>query len=311
MGSVTNLLGHYNEECVFHTVSCSRCKRTVLRRDIAEHRAADCNTLAAVPHEDRVSRCLSDVRSALEQLSSDNTILQSTFNELLEEIRSVNASIRLTVTSAAASLSKEYDEKAAHILDKQKQLQRMLANIEISVRQPSDSEATGAASDRVAASLETAGRTTRPIYCGHSFHWYFDEWSELKTDALEGRSVDLDSDATYVQGYRMFLNAGLRYRKNELHFGLFLVIANGRQKVAPEWPFRKKYKLSIIHPTLPSKTISRSIDFRRNSEGGSLNARGGCSTVSYGCSNIATPAVIERQGLVTNDTLHLCVEIDP
>lgn len=308
VGPVTSLLDHYNQECVCHIVPCPRCRRPVLRRHLAEHWAAGCDNFIAEQREAQEPRWISDVTEALEKLSSDNAILQTTFNELLEGIRSENSSIRQTVSSEALRLGEWFAEKAACISEKQDQLQKMIGDMKVSTEDPLNNESNGLSAGNT-TSLGKVDSITRPIISNHSLHWCLDKWSKLKDDALLGRCVDVRSAPTYVLKYRVLLRAGLRKVKNTLNFSLYLRVTKGVWDQTLEWPFRKSYTLSIIHLEDPSRTISDTRDLRTKSEDYWIPMPGTSDTTGCVWPLVLNSVEIESRGLVTSDTIHLSLEI--
>lgn len=311
VGPVRRMLDHYYNECGFHVVFCSCCRRMVRQSGVEEHRETNCsNPLTPEQGEDQESRRVPRATKGLEPTSTDNINLQTTCNELLEGVRSATSCIRQCLSPLAVSAMKDYAEKAAGILAHREELRRMLNETKMDIVDTLKGE-INAASERAAASSARVEVLVRSLSRSRSFHWYLKNWSKLKADTLLGRSVDVDSDSTYVEGYKMFLNVQLEKEGSHVHFGLFLGIGSGNWDSILEWPFRKKYTLSIVHLNDPSKTISKTVDLVTEAEPAWANRPVSSPTIGCGRGKMCTSDMIDRQGLVVNDTLHLRVEIDP
>ncbi|XP_070396625.1 uncharacterized protein [Dermacentor albipictus] len=96
VGTVEGLLRHYENECAFHSVECSRCGVGVLHRDLHAHYVASCSTDACSADTDESSSepaglTLHELNAALEELKSlfsDQLLptIQSQMNEFTEHV---------------------------------------------------------------------------------------------------------------------------------------------------------------------------------------------------------------------------------
>ncbi|XP_070396386.1 uncharacterized protein [Dermacentor albipictus] len=107
VGTVQDLLRHYENECTFHTVECLRCGGGVLHRDLPIHYATGCtggfpseaarlpdSESTALTHRD-LSRALEDLKSLLSNPYQDELLpaVQSQMNELTEQVRGQEAKL--------------------------------------------------------------------------------------------------------------------------------------------------------------------------------------------------------------------------
>ncbi|XP_075525306.1 uncharacterized protein LOC142557390 [Dermacentor variabilis] len=107
VGTVQDLLRHYENECTFHTVECLRCGGGVLHRDLPTHYATGCSDgppskvarqssseSAALTHRD-LSRALEDLKPLLSNPYQDELLpaVQRQMNELTEQVRGQEAKL--------------------------------------------------------------------------------------------------------------------------------------------------------------------------------------------------------------------------
>ncbi|KAL3244955.1 hypothetical protein MRX96_018434 [Rhipicephalus microplus] len=111
------MLRHYENECTFHAVECSRCGEAVLHKELATHRAAGCSTSVSSSRAENMSSearalTLQDVRNALEEVKAllrqpnhDQALptIQSQMNELKEQVASRHFRLAETTGEAAAT----------------------------------------------------------------------------------------------------------------------------------------------------------------------------------------------------------------
>lgn len=112
VGTLQEVLTHYEEECAFHAVACPRCNAPVLQQDLPSHYRAGCYgeaiASAAVETRSRESVMVSAeaIETGLEELKalirdSDQhqfPALQSKINELLEQTRNIDSQIEEVAT---------------------------------------------------------------------------------------------------------------------------------------------------------------------------------------------------------------------
>ncbi|KAH7975918.1 hypothetical protein HPB52_006795 [Rhipicephalus sanguineus] len=93
------MLGHYENECTFHAVECTRCDEEILHRDLSLHYTAGCSApVSSARTENPSPECaaltLQEVNAALEELKTlvrgpnDDQMLpavQSQVNELAKQ----------------------------------------------------------------------------------------------------------------------------------------------------------------------------------------------------------------------------------
>lgn len=128
------------------------------------------------------------------------------------------------------------------------------------------------------------------------------------SDALRCGRFLVESPPTYVQGYNLLLTAELWKRGT---FRLSLHATAGDVDWTLEWPFVKRVTLSVIHLNDPSKTISSTTDLNL-APSISRNALPRTSRYALPLFQLQTYLKeIEKRNLVTDDTVHLYVEINP
>lgn len=107
-GTVDDMLRHYENECTFHTVECSRCGEEVLHRELSNHYVVACGAIVRSSSTENTSleptaltlqedsAALKSPKTLQRHTDQDHIVhtIQSKVNELTEEIR--NQESRLT-----------------------------------------------------------------------------------------------------------------------------------------------------------------------------------------------------------------------
>ncbi|XP_070376835.1 uncharacterized protein [Dermacentor albipictus] len=103
-GTMDRMLGHYENECTFHTVECLRCGEGVQHKELPTHYAAGCPARVSVAITEssehtaltlaHVHAALEDVKARLGCLNHDQLlpVIQSQLNELTEQASKQEAS---------------------------------------------------------------------------------------------------------------------------------------------------------------------------------------------------------------------------
>lgn len=291
-----NLPDHYHKECDFHVVPCPRCKLPVLRSDIVKHREDTCDPSSTKPeltkHEN--PSVPDNMAVALKKLSDENKHLQSSVNQLFDYVKSEGSSLREILTTESAKHSESYSGG-------------MLNDVKGSLREYVSKEI-----DTLFKAVSSAAAdVTQKVLSTHSFkqvNWYLEPWSEFKGRAAIAANgvAKAESAAAYMEGYKVVYVVNVE--KQDLC--CFLKLVPGEHDAILVWPFRKTYKMSVIHPEDTSKTISFSIDASLHPDKEMFHRRKDSSAPGIG-RVITTVDVIENGGYVRDDTLHLCLEILP
>ncbi|XP_077496336.1 uncharacterized protein LOC144107203 [Amblyomma americanum] len=109
LGTLPEVLRHYEDECAFHAIQCPRCGDSVPRADLAHHYGAGCPGNVTLTADDHLAPLngvfgLHDVNAALEEFKATLRAsfqdqvpsLQSQVNKLSEEVRNLHATLRDT-----------------------------------------------------------------------------------------------------------------------------------------------------------------------------------------------------------------------
>lgn len=105
VGTLQDILTHYEQQCIFHAVSCPRCNERVLQKDLPRHYKEGCNggTAGSATENATLRQGLElsaeDMRTCVEELKAlirdpyqdKLPALQSQMNELLEQARDQGA----------------------------------------------------------------------------------------------------------------------------------------------------------------------------------------------------------------------------
>ncbi|KAH6922721.1 hypothetical protein HPB50_018337 [Hyalomma asiaticum] len=98
--TVTVTLDHYESECSFHLVECSRCGKSVFHRDLSTHYTNGCTTGTEYPSLKSAAEVIEHVRASLETL---NTLLvKPNLDEVLPSIRNSMKNLAEEMTSQAS-----------------------------------------------------------------------------------------------------------------------------------------------------------------------------------------------------------------
>ncbi|KAH7976529.1 hypothetical protein HPB52_015806 [Rhipicephalus sanguineus] len=126
-GAVEYMLGHYENECAFHTVECLRCGEEVLHRELSMHYVAGCSAAVSTAGTEKTSlECtaltLQDVTAALEELKTllrdanhEQLLLaiQSQMNQLIEQIRNQESRSAVITQDFVSSATSEVAQVTA------------------------------------------------------------------------------------------------------------------------------------------------------------------------------------------------------
>lgn len=102
VGSVQALEGHFQKECLFHELTCSRCGSLVLQSKFLDHHLNSCiSTMKHLNTEPTLELTLDSVRqvkrdtvAALEDMTSKNAALNDRINSLLECVKDYACSVK-------------------------------------------------------------------------------------------------------------------------------------------------------------------------------------------------------------------------
>lgn len=302
MGPLTSLQDHFHGECHFHALPCPRCERPVLRDNVVEHHHNKCvplpvgNTLTEGPGSGE----LRQLSSRIERLLDDKDDLQSTLSGALQNVRNDNSDLREHFTAETVALKKVYDETASRILEKQ---EKWFTDMK---------ESLGAFVKQASLVPGDAPKPLPPLRCLNTLHWYIDNWSGVKSKALEDGISRTRSASNYLCGYNVVNHIRLGKNDSEVQFGSFLGFETGELDFMLKWPFDRTYRLKVIHPKNATKTLvhrmnatlhADKLEFRRP-DGVYVN-------MGIGTHKLSMVQSLENEGFVSGNSLHLCIEIDP
>lgn len=303
-GPVMSLPHHYHVECQFHVVPCPRCSLPVLRRDVVNHCDDDGDprfmSVQAAEQQDR--EVLGSVTKALEKLSVEKTTLLTSFNLLAENIRSECSSLRGSFSTEAV--------KHSDISDLCEGIKGIVDDVEGSVKEYLGNE-FDALSKKATKAAEDCAQNVLCIHSINKLHWYLDKWDNFKLEAATKGTVYADSISSYMHGYNVLSRVRVVKTGTQLNFGLSFRLVKGDHDSILEWPFRRTFILSVIHPQDISKSLSVSVDATKYPEKGALHRPKDNYDSGLGTSALCTAQVLDSEGFVADDSLHLGLEILP
>ncbi|CAN7986224.1 unnamed protein product [Ixodes hexagonus] len=301
IGPAASLLDHY-KECNFSEVSCCLCRASVLQSDILEHFGNGCNIGRATcgPAEDSATEDLKDVKraclemkGAMGKISEDIMSLQTSLNRCREEVRVEAARCKDQSKADAPRLTGQLNELSTICTTGFAKLQTLEA-------------AMGDYKKHVSKELRSHSQH-RP----KRVHWYVENWADLKKQALEGVFKSLSSPGRSVHDYTVSQLIELQHKDSEVRFGCFLRINQGYHDSQLEWPFRKVYRVGVIHPKDQSKVISREVNPAGYEDQAFFQKPKGKYNQGFGFRALSTAATLEEDGFIQNGVLHLFLEIEP
>lgn len=316
VGTIDSLSDHF-KECTFHVVSCPRCHRSVLRRNIVQHtKDRSCEltatkTAVQVTHGmDSVEIACSEVKEAVAKISEDLMSLQTSLNRCCEDVRAVDAKCERHLEVQAMSLAGQINELSAlctaGFAEDRRTLHEAMADCrdqlarQLSVQGDRAVEATNKLSQSFAG------------LCGpKTSHWYFAFWEDLKRRAIKKGYADAFGPVRDMFGYRVSLCADIGKEEDQLRFGCFLTVHGGQDDGELEWPFGKVYTVGVIHPEDKSNVISIKVDASKYSGLKNFEKPKGVRNLSFGDPYLSTPDKLESEGFVSNGELHLFMTIEP
>uniref|UniRef100_A0A6M2CJ62 Putative tnf receptor-associated factor 6 n=1 Tax=Rhipicephalus microplus TaxID=6941 RepID=A0A6M2CJ62_RHIMP len=103
VGTIENVLQHFDRECAFHALQCTRCQQRILRRDIAAHYVAGCPQKLSCPGGVQADR--QDGSSTSCNMISDLDSF-SALQRQLNEVSARSQDISLVISGIANSLQR-------------------------------------------------------------------------------------------------------------------------------------------------------------------------------------------------------------
>lgn len=301
-----DLADHFHRQCRFHALPCPRCKVPVLQSNIVNHRDAGCSPpqrIEKASTQKQVLRGQRHIAEALEKLSSDHNHIQATVNVALENVRTELSTLRESVSTETVKPNDRYGDATADILGLLSQLK---SGLETRL-----TKEMNALSLRVFSAVESVANKVRCIHCFTMFHWQIDNWREFKDEAASTGSAVSESSSVYLHGYHVICVTKLVKRGHQLNVGCFLKFAEGDWDSMLEWPFRKTFKISIVHPRGASSVLSTYLDAREYQNEDAFQKPDGTFRSCFGPENISTAEALDRGGFVSNNAIHMCIEIEP
>lgn len=273
-----------------------------------KHRDDDCDLspTRAEATEQQSPSVLLEAKKTLGKVSADHNLLQAFVNVLANDVRAECSSIRESLSNAAV----KHTETCSGISDLQKDLNRMAEDLKGGLKEYLNRD-IDALSKVVSKALEENAHVLRCIHCPNQLHWYLNDWGEFKSKATANGITTTGSSATYMHGYNVVYVVQIEKDDTQLKVGGFLRLVKGGQDSVLLWPFCKTYNLSVIHPQVPSKTLSHTVHASEYPGQRTFRRPKDIPAPGYGTSMLSTAAALESGGYVTDDSLHLCLEVLP
>ncbi|XP_040072394.1 uncharacterized protein LOC115332514 [Ixodes scapularis] len=303
IGTAASLLDHY-KECGFSVVPCCLCRSSVFQCDILEHFKSGCSIRGAkcVPPDNLATGDLKDVGSAcLEmkratgKISEDLMSLQTSLNRCSEDVRAEGARCKGQLEAEASKLAEQLNSlNTVCTTGFAKELQVLQA-------------AMADYKDHVSKQLRLRS-SCKPV----RVHWFIEGWADLKKKALEVGLHSLNSPTMTIYGYSVSQVFKLCLKEGNDRIGCFMRIHPGKQDLELEWPFRKVYRVGVIHPKDQSNVISCTVN-----PGNGEDEHQQCylrpkENPNVACgADLTTAEKLETGGFVQSNTLHVFLEVEP
>uniref|UniRef100_A0A6M2CIJ6 Putative tnf receptor-associated factor 6 midgut overexpressed n=1 Tax=Rhipicephalus microplus TaxID=6941 RepID=A0A6M2CIJ6_RHIMP len=120
--TISDMLKHFDEECVHHTTRCPSCSALLLRTNLCAHRRSNCSTHALPKHaqplepwrnsvqepmitalETTLSECVGELKAGIEQILQEHV----TNSERLDEVSDILNALRETVVQISEKQEQE------------------------------------------------------------------------------------------------------------------------------------------------------------------------------------------------------------
>ncbi|XP_042150665.1 uncharacterized protein LOC120840003 [Ixodes scapularis] len=301
VGPTASLLEHY-KDCAFHTVTCPACQSTLLRRDIVGRVKDGCHVCPnesdhsdSTPHLTHVAKMSNDLKGTLCRLSDGLSSLQTSFNQCREDVREAE---RRSKEHFEAQSTQFREDVIIAFSTSLPVLEKRLA-MELREQSQKLLSATNSACRKVLS------------FCGaREFHLYFEKWTSLKKKAMHEGTARAESPPEYVCGYNVSIVVALTYGKEHSKFESGLEFHPGSNESKTEWPFRKIFKVTLIHSMDEGKNVLKSLDVSEYPYSLMFQMPTRKPNEAFLCPFVYSPNYLEKNGFVKNDTLHLFAQID-
>uniref|UniRef100_A0A131Y7G1 Putative tnf receptor-associated factor 6-b n=1 Tax=Ixodes ricinus TaxID=34613 RepID=A0A131Y7G1_IXORI len=340
IGQASRLVDHY-KQCSFHVVPCPRCQSSVLRAELVGHCKDGCSSASTTPvpipyymnvNYDNFEITSSELKREMFKMSEDLFCLQTSLNQWLEEVGTLENNTRkelkdatLKISDHLSGLHTSVEQCREDAREAARNTKEQLVRIETEVFAAANKELKVAIEDRMetrmqelreqSAELMNATRSVSDYvlrYCGpKKLHWYFKGWEDFKKSALDGGLKKAFSPFLYLCGYNVCLCIQLEQKEGQTILGLFMCIRPGVNDPKLEWPFSKSYMLGVIHPKDKEKRKIDEVDASKYSNKKSLQMPKQGGNVGFGRDYFSTPEELEREGFVNDDSLHFFLQVDP
>uniref|UniRef100_V5HYD8 Putative tnf receptor-associated factor 6-b n=1 Tax=Ixodes ricinus TaxID=34613 RepID=V5HYD8_IXORI len=357
IGQASRLVDHY-KQCSFHVVPCPRCQSSVLRTELVGHCKDGCSSASTTPvpipyyinvNYDNLEITSSERKREMLKISEDLSRLQTSLNQWLEEVRTLEKNTNKELKDAMLKISddlsglhtsveecqedvegcREDAREAARNSKEQleaqlSRLSEQLVRIETQSFAAVNKELKVAIEDTMKthmpqglrAQYEELMNVTKSVSdyvlgnCANKeFHWYFKGWEDLKKSALETGLKSTDSPFLYLCGYNVCHNIKLKKKEGQTIVGMFMSIHQGVNDSKLEWPFSKTYKLGVIHPKDKAKRKIGKIDASKHSDEEYFQMPKQGGNRGYGATLTANE--LESEGFVNDDALHFFLRVEP
>ncbi|CAN7939851.1 unnamed protein product [Ixodes hexagonus] len=324
IGPVSSLLEHF-KECASHTVACPQCHSTVIRRNIVRHCTDGCSSRPAadMAANNRLSRerygieqARDEFKEALGKISEDLLSLQSSLNQCCQDIRATDTTCRELLEGQASRLGDLNAFCTARFTEGQRVLQNIAADVTTTMTTVCRSrelviKEVCRQSDRLIAATDGVSQKLT-LFCGpKTYHWYVSNWAAMKATALEGGIDNSESPKWDAFGYRVGLFLKLKSETQMLHLDFFFRIYPGSSDSELEWSFSKSFVFGVVHPQDRSKDISYKINAGLHREKHSFQKPKGKGNIGFGASSLCSANRLDTGRFVSDDTVHLFLQVEP
>ncbi|CAN7943698.1 unnamed protein product [Ixodes hexagonus] len=299
-GSSHEVLEHFEKQCTFHAVCCTRCDNYVLRSDTLGHLKSGCTAhviqdvagMSSKRHGGTsigdIGKAVGEMKDAMGKMTDEQLRLQSSVNGVLESAR--------LQTTQLTRVSELIDEVRSSFLVS---LESANADCREQIMRLRDS---------LSAQTMDIARTVRQMR-PRVIHWHLDGWEKIKEEAQSKPFAYAESQVQALYGYAVSQNIEMKKQGEELRLHAFMRIHASQIDDELEWPFKYDCLVGIIHPKNNSKILSK-VHASRPEHRDNFKRPVGLRNTGLG-SFLETVNLIESRGFVENDTVHLFVEIIP
>lgn len=288
-GKAEDVLHHVKNDCPYRHVVCARCNQDVLQAMMVQHYAR-CREVSEDVTKSHSVLPDEDQQQKLSRFLSDQTFLRDTVSALIADVQKNDANklkrLEATLDSLNQDLSRiKYEVEAAQnkLLERTEQLHRKV--------------------DRL---IQDGKQTISDVA-----YFNVEDFAAFKAEARDKGFATRKSDSFVIGGYTGKIRVDLKVDNVSTYFGLYFILCKSNRDAMLEWPFKRPYLFTLVHPLYKNKNIEFTVcPYQRPDAVPECYMRPRRSeTVGFGNDKFSTVEVVERNGFVCGDAVCARLEL--